>query len=153
MKRTILLAALVLGCRSAPMPEPVTSTGSVSGSSMPGAPSPRQAIDRFLAGVDNADLQEIAAAWGTSKGPARDQMERSELEKRLILFQSCYENDRYRILDEVPGEAGQRVFRVELSKGAITRTPRFSMVRGPSDRWYVADADFTAVTALCKQQK
>jgi hypothetical protein len=63
----------------------------------------------------------------------------------------CYDGDSHRILDEQPSENGRRVFRVELTKGAVTKVPRFTTVKGPSDRWYVEDADFAAVTALCKR--
>ena len=108
-------------------------------------------VERFLRGVESQNLQEIGLSWGTAKGPASGQMERSELEKRLIIFQSCYENDKYRIVDDVPGSDGRRVLRVELTKGPVTRTPRFTVVKGPSERWYVEDADFSAVTALCKR--
>ena len=97
------------------------------------------------------DLQEMSIAWGTSKGPARDQFERTELEKRLIVMQGCYDSDKHRIVDEQPGDNGKRILRVELTKGAVTKTPRFTTVKGPSDRWYVEDADFAAVTALCKR--
>ena len=96
-------------------------------------------------------MQELGIAWGTSKGPARDQFERAELDKRLTVMQGCYDTDKHRIIDEQPGDNGKRILRVELTKGAITKTPRFTTVKGPSDRWYVEDADFAAVTALCKR--
>jgi hypothetical protein len=43
------------------------------------------------------------------------------------------------------------VLRVELTKGTVTKTPRFHHGKGPSDGWYVEDADFAAVSALCKR--
>ncbi len=118
---------------------------------LPGAAAPRQAVERFLGAAKSQDLQEMAIAWGTEKGPARDQFERTELEKRLIVMQGCYDSDRHRIVDENPGDGGKRVLRVELTKGSVTKTPRFTTVKGPSDRWYVEDADFAAVTALCRR--
>ena len=66
-------------------------------------------------------------------------------------MQQCYEADKHRISDEQPGENGERLLRVELTRGSVTKTPRFTTVKGPSDRWYVKDADFAAVTALCKR--
>ena len=153
MKRTIYLLLAIAACRSAsptpPTQEPAPTT--TTGVSLPGAAQPRQAVERFLRGVESGNLQEIGLAWGTVKGPAADQMERAELDKRLLIFQSCYENDKYRIIDEVPGSEGRRVLRVELTKGNLTRTPRFTTIKGPSERWYVEDADFSAVTALCKR--
>ena len=147
MKRTILLVLAVVGCRSASNP----SSGSGGPTNLPGAVAPRAAIERFLGAAKSQDLQEMAVAWGTSKGPARDHLERTDLEKRLIVMQGCYDSDKHRIIDEVPGDDGKRVLRVELTKGAVTKTPRFTTVKGPSDRWYVEDADFAAVTALCRR--
>jgi hypothetical protein len=149
VKRTILLLLLLTAaCRST---TPTPAPGSPAAANLPGAAGPRQAVERFLGAARSQDLQEMAIAWGTSKGPARDQFERSELEKRLIVMQGCYDGDKHRIVDEVAGENGKRILRVELSKGALTKTPRFTTVKGPSDRWYVEDADFAAVTALCRR--
>ena len=149
MKRSILLFLLaVVACKSGSTSSPVSGAPSPN---LPGAAAPRQAVERFLGAAKSQDLQEMSIAWGTSKGPARDQFERTELEKRLIVMQGCYDTDKHRILDEQPADNGKRVLRVELTKGAVTKTPRFTTVKGPSDRWYVEDADFAAVTALCKR--
>jgi hypothetical protein len=153
VKRTILLVLAIAACRSASNPSP-GSSGPAPAANLPGAVAPRQAVERFIGAAKNQDLQELAIAWGTAKGPARDQFgeaERAQLEKRLIVMLGCYDSEKHRILDEQPGDAGRRVLRVELTKGAITKTPRFTTVKGPSDRWYVEDADFAAVTALCKR--
>ena len=149
MKRTIFLVLAIAACRSASTPPP--SASPAASANLPGAAAPRQAVDRFVAAAKSQDLQELAIAWGTSKGPARDQFERAELEKRLIMMQGCYDADRYRILDEIPADNGKRLLRVELTKGTVTKTARFTTEKGPSDRWYVQDADFAAVTALCKR--
>jgi len=152
VKRTILLVLLaVAACRSSSTPTPSGSTSAPTAANLPGAAAPRQAVERFLGAAKNQDLQEMAIAWGTSRGPARDQFERPELEKRLIMMQACYDGDKYRIVDEQPGDNGKRLLRVELTKGTVSKTPRFTTVKGPSDRWYVEDADFAAVTALCKR--
>jgi hypothetical protein len=150
VKRTILLLLAITACRSSSTPAPSTSPSASVPANLPGAAAPRQAVERFLGAAKSQDLQVMAIAWGTEKGPARDPFERTELEKRLIVMQGCYDSDRYRILDENPGESGKRVLRVELTKGSVTKTPRFTTVKGPSDRWYVEDADFAAVTALCR---
>jgi len=152
VKRTILLLSLAIaacksgsgGSSSAPAP------AAAPAANLPGAAAPRAAVERFLGAAKAQDLQELSIAWGTAKGPARDQFERTELEKRLIVMQGCYDADKYHIVDEQPGDNGKRVLRVDLTKGVVTKTPRFTTVKGPSDRWYVEDADFSAVTALCK---
>jgi hypothetical protein len=142
----ILLVLAAAACRSAPTPPP----GTAAAANLPGAPGPRQAVERFLGAAKSQDLQEMAIAWGTDKGPARDQFDRPELEKRLVMMQGCYDVDKHRILDELPANNGKRILRVELTKGNVTKTPRFTTVKGPSDRWFVEDADFAAVTALCR---
>ena len=149
MKRTILLVLAIAACRSAPTPSP--SSSGAAAANLPGAAAPRQAVERFLGAAKSQDLQELAIAWGTRQGPARDQFERPELEKRLIMMQGCYDADKYRILDDVPSDNGRRLLRVELTKGNVTKTARFTTEKGPSERWYVQDADFAAVTALCRR--
>lgn len=154
MKRTILLLLVVAAaCRSgssssspASAPAPAAAP-----SNAPGAAAPRAAVERFLNAAKNGEIQELGVAWGTAKGPARDQFERAELDKRLILMAGCYDGDKHRIIDETPGDNGKRMLRVELTKGVVTKTPRFTTVKGPNERWYVEDADFAAVTTLCKR--
>lgn len=154
VKRTILLLSLaVAGCKSGSGSSSSAPTPAAApAANLPGAPAPRAAVERFLAAAKSQDLQELSIAWGTSKGPARDQFERTELEKRLIVMQGCYDADKFTIGDEQPGDNGKRLMKVDLTKGTVTKSPRFTTVKGPSDRWYVEDADFSAVTALCRQK-
>jgi hypothetical protein len=117
---------------------------------MTGAPAPRLAVEQFLGAVKAQDLQAMSVVWGTEKGPARDQMDRTELEKREIVMQGCYAHDRYRILDESPSTAGKRLVRVQITRGNKNKTPNFTTVQGPSNRWYVLDADFSAMREFCR---
>ena len=154
MKRTILLLSLaVAACKSGSGSGGTTAPAPAAAApaNLPGAAAPRQAVERFLSAAKAGDLQELSIAWGTAKGPARDQFERAELDKRLIVLQGCYDVEKHRITDEQPGDNGKRLFKVELTKGTVTKTPQFTTVKGPSDRWYVEDADFASVTALCKR--
>ncbi len=154
VKRTILLLSLVVvGCKSGSGSSSSAPTPAAApAANLPGAASSRAAVERFLTAAKSQDLQELSIAWGTSKGPARDQFERTELEKRLIVMQGCYDADKYTIGDEQPGDNGKRIMKVDLTKGTVTKSPRFTTVKGPSDRWYVEDADFSAVTSLCRQR-
>jgi hypothetical protein len=145
--RKLALALLVVAaCRTSPSREATTSAAP-----MPGAPAPRAAVESFLAAVRAQDLQAMSLVWGSSRGPARDIIDdRAELEKRELVMQCYLNHDKYRILNDVPGDGGARVFRVELVKGDLTRATDFRTVRGPSDRWYVLEADLNPVTDLCK---
>jgi len=130
---------LVAACGRKPAP----------GTPLTGAAAPRLAVEQFMAAVKAQDLQAMSVVWGTPKGPARDQLERTELEKREIIMQACYDHESYRILDEGPAPDNERVVRVEVKRGRKTATPSFMVVKGPSERWYVRDAGITAMKDFC----
>jgi hypothetical protein len=141
VKRSIIAFVMVVG-----------ACGPRTGGALTGAPAPRTAVEQFLAAVRAQDLQAMSVVWGSEKGPARDLIERQELEKRELVMQCMLTHDRFRILSEAPGADGKRVFRVELRRGTVTRATNFTSVRGPSDRWYVETADLEPVKDLCRQQ-
>lgn len=146
-----LVSVVVLaGCggRSAPAGAAPTPTG---GASVTGAVAPRVAVEQFMAAVKSQDLQAMSVVWGTSKGPARDQLDREDLEKREIIMQGCYDHDSFKILDEGPAPDGERVVRVEVTRGRKTATPSFMVIKGPSNRWYVRDAGITAMKEFCNR--
>lgn len=136
-----LVALAVAACGRQPAP----------GVALTGAAAPRLAVEQFLAAVKAQDLQAMSVVWGTDKGPARDQLERSELEKREIIMQGCYDHDGYRIIEEGPAPNGERFVKVEITRARKSATPIFSLVKGPSDRWYVRDAGITAMKDFCKR--
>lgn len=142
MKKWMVLgvAVVVVACGRQP----------ATGNALTGAPTARQSVELFLAAVKAQDLQAMSVVWGTDKGPARDQMERTELEKRAIIMQSCYDHDSFMIIREAPAPNSERYVEVAITRGKITKNPNFATVKGPSDRWYVRDADFTAMRDLCK---
>ena len=145
MRRIIIAAALALGaCRSSSRPIP-------GGLTVPGAPTPRAAVEQFMTAVRLGDLQALASVWGTVDGPARDnpKLSREELEKRSLIMQRCYQHDSFRILGENAGEGGARMIDVEISMGMVRRVPHFRTVLAKSERWYVEDADILAVRDLC----
>ena len=141
VKKLILLAVVVAAC----------GRGHGPGSALTGAVAPRRAVEEFMGAVKSQDLQAMSVVWGTEKGPARDHLDRTELEKREIIMTGCYSHDRFRILGESPGTGGRRMVRVEIVRANKTKTPHFTTVKGPSDRWYVLDADFDAMRDFCKQ--
>lgn len=93
----------------------------------------------------------MSAVWGDEKGPARENMERLEVEKREIIMQCFFDHEKFRILDETPAEGGQRAFKVELSKGPQRITRTFYTVRGPSERWYVVNAEMSSKESMCRR--
>jgi hypothetical protein len=134
----LLLLALPLACR-----HPQKGM-------MAGGPDPRAALDGFLNGVRAQDLQVISNFWGNAQGPARDRLDRTELEKRELTMACYLAHDRVRVIDDVARTGDHRNFTVELSYGTTSRTTEISTVKGPSDRWFVENADIRQTQALCE---
>jgi hypothetical protein len=125
-----------------------TRTAGNSGE-LTGAPTPQIAVEQFLRAVNAKDLQAMSTVFGTSKGPARETMDRTELEKREIILACYFNHDTSRTLGEGAGLDGHREVRVEVKKGNLTRQTTFYTVRGPGDRWYVDNMDIAAVRDFC----
>jgi hypothetical protein len=117
--------------------------------SLPGAATPKAAVEGFLSAVRAQDLQAMAGIWGTQKGPARDVVEREQLEKRELIMQCYLTHDKFAILNDVTINPEQHELEVSLTKGAVTRQTKFTAVQGPSQRWYVQTADLEPVRDLC----
>lgn len=130
-----------------------TTTTNNAGGQLVGASSPRMAVEQFLAAVRAQDLQAMSAVFGTTRGPSRDNMDREQLDKRLIILQCYFYHDKFRILGENPGEGGHRVFLVELTRGRLIRTPRFYTIKGPDDRWFVDNMEIAAVREFCAEPR
>lgn len=91
----------------------------------------------------------MSLVWGTSKGSARDNMERAQLEKREVILQCYFNYDTFRVLGESPTSEIRRMVRVELQRDGRTRTPTIYTVLGPNGRWYVENLDIAAVKDFC----
>jgi hypothetical protein len=102
----------------------------------------------FLGAAKSQDLQAMGAVWGSTQGASRDNMDREQLDRRLLILQPCYVADRSQILDERIGTtATERFVRLQLTRGTRTKTIEFKVVRGPSSRWYVEDVDYEELQA------
>jgi hypothetical protein len=141
--RIVAVIALLSACSSA------TQRSSASGGQATGAVTAQLAVDQFLRGAKATDIQAMSAVFGTRNGPARETMDRTELEKRQVILACFFTHDTYRILGEAPGLGGHRDVRVELKKGKVTRQPTFYVIQGPAQRWYVSNMDIAAVRDFC----
>lgn len=119
------------------------------GGQLPGAPSPRLAVEQFLRAARAEDIQAMTAVWGTSRGPARETMERTELERRAIILQCFVAHESFRIVSEGPSEGGRRVFVVSLVRGTLNRQTSFFTIAGPGQRWYVERVDLASIRDFC----
>lgn len=139
----------------------VSTETSIPGAAMPsaggapataGAATGRGAVETFLGAVRNQDLQAMSALWGNSKGLARDQLKRDELEKRLVIMQCLMQHDRFVFAEERPRlqAGGQQDHVVTLTKGKQSATTTISTVLGPGNRWLVQDVDVTTLREFCR---
>jgi hypothetical protein len=138
------------GCASTPSPGaagPAPSTGS----NLTGETTSKRAVETFMRAVKAQDLQQMATAWGTAKGPARDQMDRETLEKRLIVIQCMLQHDAYSFLEAQPRlqTGGRHEYPVEVRKGRLKAKTSFTTVPGPSQRWYVEIVDVEPLRDFC----
>jgi hypothetical protein len=140
VKKIWLLALVASACTHTTVP----------GSALTGAPTPRLAAEGFLNAARAGDLQAMSTFWGDENGPARDHLDRQDLDQRLVLLQQCYKHDQFHLTEESVGStADRRVFHVQLFRGTRSKSPTFTMVRGPSNRWYVQNADYPAMGDFC----
>ena len=152
MSKLLLIGLLLAGaCRSRTVEVPAASAPSPTPISyVAGAASPRLAVDAFLASVRNQDLQAMSSIWGDKSGPARDAkvFSREEMEQRELYLIRCLKHDGFRVLGDSPAANNERVLRVELSRGTLTRVTDFFTAKG-GDRWYLRSANLDAVKDLC----
>ena len=123
--------------------------GPRSGIDEPGAPTPQLAVEHFLAAAKAQNLQALAMAWGTDKGPARDVVEKSQIERRELIMMCYLNHDSYRVRSEGPGQEGRRSFVVDLNRGGLVRTTTLTTIAGPANRYYVEKAALEPLTDLC----
>jgi hypothetical protein len=118
------------------------------GTSLTGAPTAREAATMFLGAAKAQDLQAMGAVWGSTQGASRDNMDREQLDRRLLILQPCYVVDRSQIIEESMGATPtERRIRIQLTRGSRTKNIEFKAVRGPSNRWYVEDVDYDELQA------
>jgi hypothetical protein len=155
VRKLLLIGVLLVGaCTSRTTVEsPVTvpsPTPTSTGSSAPGAASPRLAVDAFLAAVRGQDLQAMSGVWGDKNGPVRDAkvMSREDMEQRELYLIRCLKHDSFRVTGDTPAVDNERLLRVELVRGTLVRSTDFSLARG-GDRWYVRTFALDPVKDLC----
>jgi len=130
VRRLAVILVLAAACHTAP-----------AGSSLGGAESPRAAVEKYLAAARAQDLQALGVVWGDEKGPTRDHLPREELEKREFVMLCLLKHDQARIGEPVAAVGGRYTMQVELTQGQVKANVKFTVAKGPSNRWYVQDFD------------
>ena len=142
MKKLAIVLLLAMACSRQVVvgsPEP----------SAPGAPSPREALAKFMESAKTQNLEAMADIWGTSAGPARSTLSRERWEQSEVVMMGCLKHDSYRVLGEAPAAGGERVLAAELKYADLTKTTNFMVTRGPAERWYVREFDINALQQIC----
>ncbi len=150
LKKLLLALVVLSGCARASTNTDTSPRAGAPSSQLTGGATPRLAVEQFLNAVRAQDIQAMGVNFGTSRGPARENIAREELEKRLIILQCYFNHDKFRIVNENPGEGERRIVGTELTLGTQTRVPRFYTIRGPASRWYVDNMEIAAVRDFCR---
>ncbi|HEV8410587.1 MAG TPA: hypothetical protein VGQ30_08760, partial [Gemmatimonadaceae bacterium] len=121
MKRTALLLMLVAaasGCKTVVVKERDTT--------QTGGKTPREAVDRFLAGSRAQDLQAIGAVFGNDQGPLRDHADRATIERQLLIQLQCTRHDKATVSEPARGEGGSQIFVVDMVQGPNSASVKFT---------------------------
>lgn len=148
----VMLAAAA-GCRtSAPIASGVATPAMPTGS-LTGASNPRAAIEAFMSAVSAEDLQALAAIWGTPNGPARSQMDMTQLQQRELTLLCYMAHDSYSVLSDAPALHGTRTYAVQVKYKTITHVGQFNVGQASDGRFYVyAIVNFQEFQDVCARK-
>jgi hypothetical protein len=152
VRRLALLLVLATGCRSAG-PGPTTGAGSSVRGVGVGADTPRTAVLGFLDAAQKEDLQALSAFWGDETGVTRDRFPRQELERRELIMICMLKHDKAVVGDPSRSEKGRFVMQVAMTQGLRTADVKFTVAKGPGDRWFVSDFELIPLQNMgfCKK--
>ena len=145
-KLAIVLLLVAAGCRR------TVVVGNATTVRDPGAPTPREAVDRFMAAAKTQDLQAMSLVWGTNAGPTIETMAKEERDQREIIMMCYLKHDSYRIMGEAPSTDGDRVIAMEVKFKDLTRSTSFKATRAQSNRWFVLKFDNDALRDICAKK-
>src|SRR5690242_4797424 len=114
-KLAIVVVVVLAGCHQAGI-GPKTAGG---------APTPREAVDRFIGAAKAQDYDGMSLVFGDKRGPARATTPKAELEKRLFVMMRCLRNDRIQIGAESPTPLGERYIPVQFTLRDLTASSNF----------------------------
>lgn len=119
---------------------------------MSGAASSREAVEAFMRAVRAQDLQTMAAVWGTSRGPARDQLDREQLEKRLIIIQCKLDHEEWGFAEQRARllAGGKQDFQVRVRQKNLSAVTTFTTIQAVDGRWYVEIVDLEPLRDFCR---
>ncbi len=118
---------------------------SQGGSSGPAPTNPEAAVISFLSAVRARDMNQMAALWGSTAGPAADRLDSQTLAQRLTVTRIYLEHEEYTIVPRPPDvlvdlEPGEQAVFVRLTRKGCTPVVPFTLApyRGG---WLVRNID------------
>ena len=138
MRRSIALLALAttLGCASGGGPDPVAPA------------DPESAVAQFLDAVRDNSMESLSRMWGTSRGPAADNMDEDELMKRLGIIMIYLQHESYEIIHGtdalIRGTGDERRIRAQLLRAGCQPVVPFTLTRWGGG-WLVSNVDLTVI--------
>ena len=93
-------------------------------------------------------METLSQMWGTSSGPAVDNMDEDELMKRLAIIMIYLQHERYEIIPGTDallrGTGNERRIRAQLFRAGCTPVVPFKLTRW-RDRWLVSSIDLSVI--------
>lgn len=133
-----LLACITVACGHPQRPAPLA------------APTPNEALARFLDAVKANDINRMGNLWGTEHGPAAGRMNPQSMSQRLSVLQRYLAHSGYRVVDgpiatqlsgsdteNAPSLDRLRTFHVDLDQDQCHRVAQIDVVRTDSGGWLV----------------
>lgn len=124
--------------------------GGMRASSTPGGEAPAITVERFLRLASQREYAAMGQVFGTVQGAISQRDPVNEVERRMFAIASVLQNRGFSIRDTspIPGrpEAVQVMVRLQ-SRTGDSDVP-FTVVRGPSSRWFVEIVDLERVTRV-----
>jgi len=140
VKRAVWCLVLATACRTVVVQGgPTPTAGTI------GAGSPRGAVDGFLAAAKSQDLVSMGRLFGDETGLAKDRDDKDQFEKREIIMICALKHEQATVTDGAATVGGERVFQVDLRQGSLQGATKFTVVRGPGERWFVKGFDIVAL--------
>lgn len=147
-RRFLAITALVAcaACRAAPVlvvaPAPAT---------------PEATVTAFLSAVDSSAFDQMAALWGTDRGPSTVVIPNAqERQRRIAIMHRLLQHDAFRFVPApgpVTAREGRRVLHVELTRGDRRATVPFTAVALRSGGWLVEDIGLEAAMPIANPRR
>jgi hypothetical protein len=107
---------------------------------------PEAAVRAFLSAAKANSITAMGEYWGTSRGPAIRNMNRTEMDQRLTVMRTYLNHDRFEFTERNvpdPTSGSRRILDVQLFRGECRPVVPFTVVRW-GNGWLVQSVDLSA---------